>query len=786
MDNVADVPNDAPKPMDEIALNAAIDDADNRSYGSNLSNLTAELSAERALNIDLYLGKNIDPAPDGQSNVIDRTVFEVVQWVLPALCRIFANGDDVVTLVPLNEADVEQAKQESAYLNWFVTTKLPWFDLFLEWCTDALLTKNAYFLAYRDNKRSVDIEKYEDQTKNGIALLLQDTNVQLIDIQQKPDPSSPPDPVLGPQGEPIVDANGQPMTTPAMLYDCTIRRNGDQKNLIVRVLPPERTKVDQKAYSWRIDDRCNYFEYWEETTLSELREQGFDIPADIADDPELYTQEDMARDEYGERRLERYKPTDPSMRRVKARMIWIRVDYDGDGTAELLQVLRVGRRILSMEEVSRIPVASGVACPLPHRHIGIALGDMVNDIQKIKTSIWRQALNNLYLSNDPQKIVNEQAVNLEDLLISRPGGIVRATDVAQIQYIEHPFVFPQAVEGLRYMDEVRQNRSGVNYALPGIDTKDLNNVQPGTVSQVSSIGAERIVQMARVLAFAIEDLFSILHELISKMGHKKETLQISGKWVEVDPGSWQRRTDFKIAVAFAAGNKDAQIAHLGSLLSQQLQAVELKLPIATPENLYNTAFEFTKALGLSAPERFWTDPKTLPPQPPPAPPPEIIKAGMEIKSREQIKAAELVQAEVESERTNATELYRIHAQTGAEIIQAEVDHRHQAAIEGLKATHTAINEALSARLAPAKVTGTGETQDKIGAQTLTAEHVNTALGGVMNDMKKAHALATGKRVVRHNDKGEIQGVDVHHRETGEKLASYKATKDASGRVTGLV
>src|SRR5689334_25364689 len=101
-----------PKPMDEVALIGAIDDADNRAYGSNLSNLTAALSAERALNIDLYLGKNVDPAPEGQSNVIDRSIFETIQWILPSLCRIFANGDDVVKVTPTNETDGEQAKQE--------------------------------------------------------------------------------------------------------------------------------------------------------------------------------------------------------------------------------------------------------------------------------------------------------------------------------------------------------------------------------------------------------------------------------------------------------------------------------------------------------------------------------------------------------------------------------------------------------------------------------------------------------------------------------------------------
>jgi hypothetical protein len=781
--------NTGAKPMDDIALNAAIDDSDNRSYGSNLSNLTAQLSAERALNIDLYLGKNVDPAPEGQSNVIDRTVFETVQWILPSLCRIFANGDDVVTLVPQNAQDVDQAKQEAGYLNWLVTQKHPWFELFLEWATDALLTKNAYFLVYRDKSQTVEIEKYTAQTRQGISYLLMDPDVQLVDSRSYPAPDLPPEPVMDPQsGQPIVDANGQPMMTQAMLYDCTIRRRSEKNKLCLRVLPPERVKVDQRAFSWRIDENCNYFEYWEETTLTELRNQGYEIPTDIADDPEIYTQEDYARDQYGERRLERYKPSDPSMRRVKARMIWIRVDYDGDGEAELLQVLRVGRRIISKEEVSRIPVASGVACPLPHRHIGVAIADIVADIQRIKTAILRQGLDNLYIANNPQKVLNEQMVNIDDALISRPGGIIRATDINQIRYEEAPFVFPQAIAGLQYMDELRQNRTGVNYNFSGIDTKDLNNIQPGTINQISSLAAERVVQIARILAFAIEDLFAIIHEQVLKMGHKRESIQLNGQWVDVDPGSWKKRNAFKICVAFASGNKDAQMQRLMLMLTQQQQALQLGIPVVTPENYYNTLVELTKAGDFAAPDRFWTDPKSIPPKPEPGPPPEIIKAQIDNASKEKIAAANLIQAEVESQRRAALEKYNIDATTGLEIVHKQVSHGHTIAIEGLKASHAAILEGLGAKLDATSQHAHKAVQtahDAIQQQGLSTEHVSNLLDGVLNEVRKTGALATGKRVIRKNDKGEIQGVDILHPETGAVLASHTALKDAQGRVIGM-
>lgn len=789
MDTATDVPDNQPKPMDEVALIAAIDDADNRAYGSNLSNLTAELSAQRALAIDLYLGKNVDPAPEGQSNVVDRTVFETVQWMLPSLCAIFANGDDIVTLVPNSPQDVEPAKQETAYLNWMVTQKHPWFDLFLEWATDALLTKNAYFLVYRDNNRKVEIEKYEAQTKMGVAYLIQDPNCQLIDVKQYPAPDLPPDPVVGPSGEPIIGANGQPMTTPAMLYDCSIRRVADQKDLCIRVLPPERVKVDQRAFSWRIDERCNYFEYWEETTLTELREQGFDIPTDIGDDPEIYTQEDYARDQFGERRLERYKPSDPSMRRVKARMIWIRVDADGDGVAELLQIMRVGRHILYKEEVSRIPVASGVACPLPHRHVGFSVADSTMDLQRIKTTILREGLDNLYLSNNPQKIIDETKVNIDDALISRPGGLIRSTDVNAVQIVEHPFVFPQAVQGLEYMDVVRQNRTGINNNFAGIDQSSLNNVQPGTVNQISSMTGQRVEQIARILAFAIEDLFSIVHEQVLKMGHKREMIQLDGNWVEVNPGEWKKRTNFKIAVAFSAGNKDAQISRLMALIAQQTQAFELKIPCVTPENFYNSVMELTKAASFAAPGRFWTDPKQIP-QPPPQPPPEIVKTQMEIASKEKLKAAEIMQQEVESRRKAALEQYAIDSQAGIAVVHKQIDHGHTVAVESLKASNAAALATLEAKLDQTNKAHTHTVEAHSGTQKAIEKHgvslqaAHAMLNKVLEHVTTQSKLAHGRKVIRKNGKGEILGMDIVD-PAGAVLKSHTAIKDAHGRIVGM-
>jgi hypothetical protein len=68
---------------------------------------------------------------------------------------------------------------------------------------------------------------------------------------------------------------------------------------------------------------------------------------------------------------------------------------------------------------------------------------------------------------------------------------------------------------------------------------------------------------------------------------------------------------------------------------------------------------------------------------------------------------------------------------------------------------------------------------------LSIEGVHTALDSVLHEVKKAGTMARARRVVRKNHKGEIDGVDLHHPDTGELLSSHKAVKDKNGRIVGL-
>jgi hypothetical protein len=64
--------------------------------------------------------------------------------------------------------------------------------------------------------------------------------------------------------------------------------------------------------------------------------------------------------------------------------------------------------------------------------------DLVEDLQRIKTAITRQYLDNLYLANTPRTAVVEGQVNLDDLLNPRPGGLVRTKALDAMQTIQTP------------------------------------------------------------------------------------------------------------------------------------------------------------------------------------------------------------------------------------------------------------------------------------------------------------------------------------------------------------
>jgi hypothetical protein len=708
-----------------------------------------ELSVQRALSIDAFSGKNIEPAEVGRSQVVDWTLFETIQWMLPSFTRIFAGGDNIVEFMPFDEEDEASAEQESDYLNYLVTQKNDWFTILITWIQDALLSKNGYCMAQIEEVICTEVETYNGQSEEQVSLLLDD-DVEVIGQNQYDDPDYEPEQAIDPQtGEPVFDPfTGQPVIVPpTQFFDLQLRQTKPKKKLALRVIPPERTKVDADCTDYTLKE-CDYFEVWDNVTISSLRQMGFDIADDISADTEFDSLEDVARDELlNNRNVRNDKITsDKAGRKVKARWIWARFDFDNDGISELIYTLRVGDQILEFDYVTRIPCASITPFINTHRHIGTSVSDLVFDIQRIKTAILRNGLDSLYYATTPQRAYSNK-VDIDDLQITVPGGLI-GVDTDQPDVAGHvidlpvPFVFPQSQEGLRHMDTVTEARVGVNRIFQGIDEGNLN--QHDRIGQLSTMAAQRIEQIARIMGNGIENLFGICHELLIKDGHQADTIKLRGQWVNFDPKQWKTGRDMRIVAPYAAGNKDSLLERLLVIKNVMSEAAAAGVPIVQQDNLYQMALELSKAADIMG-EKFFTDPATIPP-PEPQPDPTMIALDIEQQK------ADTDATEVESKGRQAVmddELERFKIKTNAEL---------QIALAVIKQGGSFNLEEFKANLKNAPVIANNEalnaTNESVQAMNVQLENV---LQGAFEQIAQAIESASAEKEIVRDEQGNIVG-----------------------------
>jgi len=352
-------------------------------------------------------------------------------------------------------------------------------------------------------------------------------------------------------------------------------------------------------------------------------------------------------------------------RQVEITEHYIRMDYEGSGTTCLYKVTTSGKsgEVLLLDgepdivEFDAVPFAAMTPVIVTHRFYGKSLADLVLDIQRIKTALWRGALDSLYISLNPRVVVSENGASentLDDLLVSRPNQIVRVKGDpnATIAYQKSIDVTPSVYPALEYMDATREWRTGVTKTGQGIDANALQNQSATAVNQAFTASQARVRLIARIFAeTGIRDLFWLLHATIKKHGQQAQVVRLRNNWVPVDPRQWKSRKDLTVKVGLGTGSRAEQMARL-SILGQAQEKILLggMSNIVTPDNIYNLAAEMTKLADQKDVDAFFTDPKTQPPLQP-QPDSKLIelqtKAQLEQQSDERKAQIERVQAQAD-------------------------------------------------------------------------------------------------------------------------------------------
>ena len=276
---------------------------------------------------------------------------------------------------------------------------------------------------------------------------------------------------------------------------------------------------------------------------------------------------------------------------------------------------------------------------------------------------------------------------LDDLLVSRPGGVVRTKQPGGLNWQVVPDITGSVFPMMQYLDAELETRTGLAKQTQGIDADALQNQSATAVAQVFNASQMRIKLIARLMAEGVRDLFSLLHATIRKHGSQRQTVRLRNAWVDVDPRAWKTRDDMTIHVGLGSGGKAQQFAQLMALAGVQEKLIAGgKTNLVGDRELYNTASELSRIMGYRNPDQFFCDPSAIDPRtgqllhPPPAPPnpppdPKLLQLQARIQA-DQAAASHAVQIAQQKAENDAIH-QRMKAQTEAELakVKAELEAR---------------------------------------------------------------------------------------------------------------
>lgn len=581
-----------------------------------------EISEQRTKALDYYLGDMDEylPVEADRSKAVSRDVADTVEWILPSLMRIFSDADNCVVFTPVGPEDENAAETETDVVDQIFWQQNEGFLNLYTFCKDALLQKTGIFKCWWDEPK-FEREEYSGLTQEQFLMLLMEPGCQYEILDQ---------------AEYIDEQLGIP------LVDVTLKVARRAGKVCVDVVPPEEFGISSNASSPN-PKKANFLFHRRRMTAAELIADGYSekLVKTLPFEGDIDTNEGIAKSQISGD-LDEASQTHWSMRTIWVSECYLDIDRNGDGIAEKwcvkLATSRTGTgnsKLLDANEVDSSYISAATPVMMTHKFYGQSVADLVLDIQEIRSALLRGILDNTYLANNGRTAVNER-VNLDDLLASRPGGVVRTEGSEppgnHIMPLAHTPLPQQSFGLLEVLDQILKQRTGVGDEVMGLDANSLANVNTGVIAQAYDSARMRIEMIARILAeVGVKDCFKDIHELTRKHQDIPMVLKLRNEWVQLNPSDWRERTDCRVQVGIGNYTRERMLMSLTDI--SQLQQLVFQAGgmgrLMNDQNIYNMLVDRVKAQGLD-PARYFTDPQTVPP-PQPKPDPAEILAQIEMK-----------------------------------------------------------------------------------------------------------------------------------------------------------
>lgn len=660
----------------------------------------SQISTSQAKAMQYYLGlAEGDLAPSGiqgRSNIVDTTVSDQIEWLMPQLMEIFFASGNIVRFTPRKPGDEQAANQMTQLVNYIINDLNPGFQFFCDWFKNSLLNKVGVAKVWWEEFDETVREEYSNLTDDQLAILSDDSEMQITKITTYIDPNAerqaieqyqnaqreyvqamqqfamqqggqavpngsqlPPPPPAHPnaaQGGPVPPQGAQQPPQPPQppqqpdltklpqLHNVVMMRVKKSGKVAIEAMNPEDFLIDER--SKRIDD--GFCAHRMVRTISELRAAGYeegrigmiDVDLDqLSSDPQAETVQN-SEVMYARESLQTvYKPQevedygDESQRKVFLYECYLKIDCDGDGFSEWRKITRAGNALLENVIVDGPPFAALCPVPIPGLFYGRSVAELGMPMQLAKTGVLRSLVDNMNVQVNGRTWAIENQVNIDDLLTNRPGGIVRVKSANSVGMLQQGMADSQgAYQLLEYLDAASQERSGITKYSQGTDA-DFLNPTATAYKGITQRADLRTKLIARTFAEGgVKDLIRLIQKTLMKHQQERMTFELDGNWVDVDPRVWHNQYNMRVRVGLGTGDMGERVMMIQQFMQVMQLLMQAGLGIVTPQNIYYAAKELCEAMQIGQTDQYLTLPPPPNPNPPP-PPPSPEMAAVQAQSQ---------------------------------------------------------------------------------------------------------------------------------------------------------
>lgn len=525
------------------------------------------------------------------SSLVSTDVADTIEWALPSLMKVFTGSDEVITVAGVTEEDDKNAEIMQDLLVYQLQRQNKFFPLLYNWMKDALITGLGIIKCYWERT-----EGWTPETAklNADALkLLTQTGVEITNVEG-----------------------------PDLMGDFTVTWNSPY---YIKNSPKlENILVSEFLYSpdaKNLED-ANFVAHRKKVTMSHLRQKEKEgIYANVdkvhPDNGPTTWVMDQVEDAIGDHYIPLHNnQQDKAREEVTIYECYTKIDFNNDGILEDMIITIAGDVILRAEPnyMGRHPFFAISPTKDPHRiWVKRSYAELIGELQDMKVALTRQIVQNIALTNDPKMILAEDSINISDYIEGRkvirkkPGA--NMGDVAMSMPVNQ--LSPQTFQFLEWLEEQKENRTGITRYNQGLDASSLNKTATG-ISAILGQSAQRLELVARMFAeTGISELFRFMVSLNQKFVDQDTVVRLTNKQLRISPDDLNGNFDLVVNAGISIATKESTIMTLQTMLTALMQTQAAGIPIVTPQNIYNLFKKWIESAGFKNYNDYVTDPAVV-------------------------------------------------------------------------------------------------------------------------------------------------------------------------------